>query len=66
MFAFHCPRHDARVLVWSSDVECIVSVAGGTGLVFHCSCGYRGLLIERPGDAEIIVPLDADEYSTAA
>lgn len=56
MFAFHCPREDARVLVWPSDVDGVVDVAGRPGMTFRCGCGWRGVLIE--GEHEVIVGLD--------
>lgn len=66
MFAFHCPRHDARVLVWASDIDGIMNTAEGVGMTFHCSCGYRGILVERPGAPEVVVPLDTAEITVAA
>ena len=66
MFAFHCPRHEARRLVWSSDVEQVVSTSEGVGMVFHCSCGFRGMLIEQAGNPEVIVPLDENALTVAA
>ena len=64
MFAFHCPREDARVLVWPSDLEGVVDVAGSPGLVFRCGCGWRGVLIE--GEREVIVGLDEASATTDA
>lgn len=66
MFAFHCPRHGSRRLVWSSDVEQVVDTPEGVGMVFHCSCGFRGLLIEHTGRPEVIVPLEPASFAAAA
>lgn len=66
MFAFHCPRHDARVLIWPSDVEEVINGNGGVGAVFHCSCGYRGLLVESTGGREVIVELDERALTVVA
>ena len=60
MFAFHCPRHGARVLVWTSQVETAVNGPDGVGLVFHCSCGYRGMLITGATGSDTVVPLEPD------
>lgn len=66
MFAFNCPNHQSRVLIWSSDIEGVVNSGAGLGMAFHCSCGYRGLLIEGAGVPEVIVPLDESVLATAA
>lgn len=67
MFAFHCPRHETRRLVWASDVEGVVNGAEGLGVVFHCSCGFHGLLVTpHDGGPERIVELGAEDVVTAA
>jgi hypothetical protein len=66
MFAFHCPRHEARVLVWPSDVEDVINGERGVGVVFHCSCGYRGLLLESASGAEVVFGLDEQALTVAA
>lgn len=43
MFDIHCPRHDARVLIWPSGVDAVVNRDGAIEVHFHCTCGYRGV-----------------------
>ena len=60
MFSFQCPNHGTEVLIWPGDIEGVVNGADGVGMVFHCSCGYRGLLVERTDGGEVVVGLPTE------
>jgi hypothetical protein len=45
MFAVHCPRHNARVLIWTSMVDRVVNTSEGIVVHYHCTCGHRGLWV---------------------
>jgi hypothetical protein len=65
MFTFNCPTHGTKVLVWPSDIDGVVNGADGIGMVFHCSCGFRGMLVEHRDRGEVVVPLHDDVALTA-
>lgn len=52
MFSFHCPRHDAEVIVWPSDIDRIVNTPEGIDVHFHCGCGFRAVLRTGAGQRE--------------
>jgi hypothetical protein len=43
MFAVHCPRHDAQVLIWTSAVDAVINTTDGIAVAYDCTCGHRGL-----------------------
>lgn len=55
MFVFHCPRHQADVLIWPSDIDGIDNTADGIDVHFHCGCGMRGVLQTGAARTERIV-----------
>ncbi len=63
MFSFRCPSHGTEVLVWPSDIDEVVNAPDGIGIVFHCSCGYRGMLIEHRDGGEIVVSLGGEAHA---
>lgn len=42
MFDVYCPRHQARVLVWTSMIDGIVNHSSCIVVHYHCGCGYPG------------------------
>ena len=53
MFAFHCPRHDARVLVFPRQVEQVRNTGEEIHVDFRCTCGYHGRLVTGASAARI-------------
>lgn len=42
MFAEHCPRHGARVLLSPSRIEAIHNTPAGVVVTWRCWCGHVG------------------------
>lgn len=55
MFSFHCPWHDAVVLIWPSDIDGITNTADGIDVDFHCGCGFHGVLRTGAGRRERVL-----------
>jgi hypothetical protein len=45
MFTVFCPTHDAEVLIWTSGIDAIRNTPRGIEVVYHCTCGHRGLWV---------------------
>lgn len=43
MFSVFCPVHGAEVLIWTSGIDAIRNTPQGIEVVYHCTCGYRGV-----------------------
>ena len=43
MFDVYCPRHAARLVLFTDDIEALVNGPDGVELHWQCSCGHRGV-----------------------